>query len=300
VGWTPSDVPDQSGRVALVTGANSGLGLEIARALVERGASVHLGCRDAGRAERAREQLLARVPEARVEVLPLDLADLASVAEAARLLHAREGRLDLLVNNAGLMALDESRTVDGFETQFGVNHLGHFALTLDLLDLLATSPGSRVVVHTSLSHRIGRVRLDDPHFDRRPYRRMGAYYQSKLANLLFVLELDRRLREAGLPVGVLAAHPGIAHTNIGSQGTGPFNHFLDLFLGLGSQRASSGALPALRAALDPAARSGDHYGPRFMAAGAPVLERPARRARDAERARDLWSYSEAATRRRFP
>lgn len=289
--------PEQRTRRALVTGANSGLGLEIAAGLAAQGATVLLGCRNLAKAETARKAILSRHPAARLEILPLDLGDLASVSEAARTVR-EGGPLDWLVNNAGVMALDHTATADGFEGQFGVNHLGHFALTLDLLGPLTAAGSARIVTHTSIGHRPGRVDLADPHFESRPYRRWPAYFQSKLANLLFALELDRRLRRARVPVSSLAAHPGFAHTDLGTGGTSLTSRLAHSFMWVG-QPAAAGARPALAAALDPRARSGQLYGPRWLLAGPPVLERPSRRARNLTVAAGLWELSERATGRRL-
>ena len=290
---------DQTGRTALVTGANSGLGFEIASELARRGATVLLGCRSLDKAVAARDRILARTPGARVDHLPLDLADLDAVRAAANTVLTSHERLDLLINNAGLMATDLSRTAQGFETQFGVNHLGHFALTLDVLPLLAKSPGARVVTMSSFGHRAGALRLADPNARSSTYHRWPAYFQSKLANLLFAGELDRRLRAAVLDVASLSAHPGFARTDLGREGTGLTNRLAGLYMAIGSQSAAAGALPALRAALDACAHSGEFYGPRFFFRGAPVRETPSRRARDLASAAALWTTSEALTDRTF-
>jgi protochlorophyllide reductase len=290
--WVLGDAPAQSGRVALVTGANAGLGFEIAAGLASTGAAVLLGCRNRARAERAVAALRERCPSADIGFIDLDLADLSSVTDAAAAVVER-GRLDLLVNNAGLMALDETRTADGWEMQFAVNHLGHFALTMQLLPLLAATGGARVVTMSSMGHRAGRLRLDDLHFAR-GYRRWPAYFQSKLANLLFAVELDRRLRATSATVSSLAAHPGASNTDLGTEGSGWTNRALRI-VPLVSQPASAGALPALRAALDPSARSGMFFGPRWMVRGRPVVETPSRRARRVEDAAALWAESERLT-----
>ena len=211
--WTAADIPDQSGRLALITGASSGLGLETARALVRRGATVVLGCRSRQRSEQARTSLLADAAGGAIDLLDLDLADLASVRAAARELADRYGRLDLLINNAGVMGLPRSLTSDGFEMQFGVNHLGHYALTMALLPLLRARPASRVVTVTSGAQYFGRIAFDDLQGERR-YDRWAAYGQSKLANVMFALELQQQLLAAGADVLSLAAHPGIARTNL--------------------------------------------------------------------------------------
>jgi protochlorophyllide reductase len=293
--WTPADMPDLTGRRAVVTGSNSGLGLEIAAGLAARGATVVLACRDTAKAGRAAERIVARTPDARLEVAALDLADLAGVAAFADGQAAR-GRLDLLVNNAGLMAVDETRTADGFETQVGVNHLGHFALTARLMPLLLSTPGSRVGTMSSMGHRAGRlVDLDDL-MSERGYHRWRAYFRSKLANLLFTAELDRRLSAAGAPTIAVAAHPGASRTDLGTEGGSLSNRLMAVVVPLVTQSAHAGALPMLRAMTDPDVRGGEFYGPRWVVRGhAPVRETPSRAARDAAAARRLWDASVALT-----
>jgi NAD(P)-dependent dehydrogenase (short-subunit alcohol dehydrogenase family) len=291
--WDEHDVPSLDGKVALVTGANSGLGLATAKILANHGARVLLACRNAQKAEAAAREVSADAPEAGVEIVALDLASLASIAGAAKTVRDRESRLDLLINNAGLMAVDRSKTEDGFETQFGVNHLGHFALTAGLAPLVLATPGSRIVTMASMGHRAGRLQLDDVNFERR-YDRWRPYFQSKLANLLFTAELHRRLTEAGADTAALAAHPGGTRTDLGHEGGGITNRLFSPGMPL-MQSPAMGALPMLRAATDPAAHSGQYYGPRFLVWGHPVAETPSRRARNAEDARRLWERSEEMT-----
>ena len=291
--WTATAIPPLHAKVAVVTGSNSGLGLEAARLLAGAGARVLMACRNPARAEAA----AARVGPA-AEVVQLDLASLASVARAAGDIASRTERLDILVNNAGVMAVDQSVTEDGFEMQFGVNHLGHFALTAHLSPLLMSTPGARVVAVSSPAHRVGVVRFDDLMFEKRGYDRWRPYFQSKLANLLFAFELDRRLRAADQPVSAMGAHPGVSRTNLGSDGNGALNALLRPMGGFG-QPASIGALPIVRAAVDPAARGGELYGPRLMMVGYPVRETPSRKARDRRLAAELWERSEDLTGARF-
>src|ERR1035437_1321745 len=288
--WTTADMPDQSERVAVVTGANSGLGYHVALALAMAGADVLLACRNIAKAESAAASIRKVVPAASVRFMRLDLADLASVEAFANNFRSENDRLNLLVNNAGLMAVDESRTVDGFETQLGVNHLGHFALTARLLPALLSTPGARIASMSSLAHRPGRLVMDDLMFDRRRYSRWQAYYQSKLAILLFTAELQRRLAEAGAGAIAVAAHPGVARTNLGSQGHGISNGLMRVGLPI-CGRTTSGALPMLRAATDAAVLGGQFYGPRWGVVGPPVLETPSRRARNDAFARLLWRAS---------
>lgn len=289
--WT---VPDQTGRTAVVTGGNAGLGRQVALGLARAGASVVLACRNPKRAEQAAGQIHAEVAGAKVSVGQLDLADLASVTAFATTTLAQHDRLHLLLNNAGLMAVDPSRTADGFETQLGVNHLGHFALTAQLLPLLERTPGSRVVTMSSLGHRAGRMRFDDLMGDRR-YGRWSAYFQAKLANLLFTAALHRRLTAAGSSTAALAAHPGLSSTDLGTEGSGLTNRVSSTFMQSIAQPAAAGALPMLRAATDPAATGGQFYGPRFLTAGQPVVETPSRRARDEAAAERLWRVSAELT-----
>ncbi len=284
---TPADVPALTGRRAVVTGANAGLGREITRLLAAAGAEVVMACRNPAKAEQAAARVRAAVPAATLDVRVLDLADLDSVAAFA---DGFTGRLDLLVNNAGLMALDESRTAQGFEMQFGVNHLGHFALTARLMPHLLATPGSRVATMSSMGHRAARG-APDPRLER-PYDRWQAYFRSKLANLHFTAELHRRLAAAGAPTVAVAAHPGGSRTDLGTEGTGLSNRLLTPLVPLITQSAEAGALPMLRALTDPGVRGGEFYGPRFRLRGrTPVVETPSRAARDADAARRLWAES---------
>ena len=291
--WGASDIPDQHGRTVVITGANSGIGLEAARYLAARGAQVVLACRDEGKAAAAAAAIAAGVPGAEAETLALDLSSLESVRSAAAEIRSRYPRLDLLVNNAGVMMPPLSRTADGFELQFGTNHLGHFALTGLVLPSLLGVPGSRVVTVSSNGHKVGRIRFDDLQWEH-GYRRMGAYAQSKLANLLFTYELQRRLAAAAAPTIAVAAHPGTSDTAL-------VRH-LPAFAQLGSrlapnQGAAMGALPTLRAATDPAVAGGDYYGPAGLGefAGPPRLVRSSSRSHDEAAQRRLWSVSEELT-----
>ncbi|MEJ7584056.1 MAG: oxidoreductase [Acidimicrobiales bacterium] len=293
VRWDEKDVPPLEGKVALVTGANAGLGLEATKVLARHGAKVLLGCRNAHRTEAAADQVRA-VATAGVEVVPIDLASLTSVAAAAALVRDRETRLDLLLNNAGLMAIDQSTTEDGFEMQLGVNHLGHFALTAGLAPLMLATPGARIVTMTSMGHRMGHLRLDDLFFEKRGYDRWRPYFQSKLANMLFTAELHRRLTGSGADTSALAAHPGGSHTDLGHGGGGITNKLFTPLMPL-MQPAWLGALPIVRAATDPKARGVQLYGPRLVVRGYPVVETPSRRARRPDDARRVWERSEELT-----
>jgi NAD(P)-dependent dehydrogenase (short-subunit alcohol dehydrogenase family) len=300
--WTEADVPVQRGRTAVITGANTGLGFETARVLAARGAQVVLACRDLGQAKEAAVRILSgsRPPDgvapADVHAVRLDLASLASVREAAEEIGAAYGPVDLLVNNAGVMMTPYQRTADGFELQLGVNHLGHFALTGLLLGPMLGREGSRVVTVSSNAHKPGRIGFDDLQSQRR-YRRMAAYSQSKLANLMFTYELQRRLEAARARTQALAAHPGKARTELIRYLPG-WLRLEDLLVEqpLG-QSAAMGALATLRAAADPAARGGEYYGPSGWGElrGYPRLVGSSERARDVEAQQRLWRESERLT-----
>jgi NAD(P)-dependent dehydrogenase (short-subunit alcohol dehydrogenase family) len=296
--WTADDIPDQTGRLAVVTGANSGLGLATARELARHGSEVVLACRSATRASRAVAQIRAELPSAKLTVLELDLGSLASVRRFVEDLSGAHAGVDLLINNAGIMATPQARTVDGFESQLGVNHLGHFALTGLLAPLLLARPAPRVVCVSSVVHRIGKIDFDDLHGARR-YRRWGAYGQSKLANLLFTFELERRCAAAGLNLQAMAAHPGYAATNLQSAGkSGPLSR---ICTALGSrllaQSAEHGARPSLYAATKPDLPGGSFVGPDgpFEMRGHPRLVVAKSTAYDPEVARRLWQASERLT-----
>jgi len=301
--WTTASMPDQTGSIALVTGANSGLGLESARALLAQGATVVLACRTLAKAEQARGLLIAQTsagsapnPEARCTVLELDLADLDSVRQAANQLAERHSRLDLLLNNAGVMAPPRTLTRQGFELQFGVNHLGHFALTQRLLPLLLASPGPRVVQVTSGAQYFGQLDFEDLQGERR-YDRWKAYSQSKLANVVFAQELQRRhpqLRSA-------AAHPGLARTNLQPTSVAANGSQLERLayrlMGPLFQSAAQGALPQLFALTAPEAEPGGHYGPSELGGmkGWPKAVPMAKAALDPAQGARLWQVSEELT-----
>jgi NAD(P)-dependent dehydrogenase (short-subunit alcohol dehydrogenase family) len=293
--WTAADVPDQTGRTAVVTGATAGLGLETAKALAERGASVVLACRDLDKAERA----ATRIP-ADVQIVRLDLASLASVHAGADEIRATQPRLDLLILNAGVMDAPYRRTEDGFEFTLATNHLGHFALTGLLLDRLLDVAGSRIVTVSSVAHRRGRIRFDDLQSEQ-SYDASDAYAQSKLANLLFSYELDRRLRDADARTISLAAHPGNARTELWRSSSRLERAVISTRLRLLNlwlvQSAEAGALPTLRAATDPSARGGEYFGPagRFEFAGRPVRVASNERSHDATAQQRLWEVSEQLT-----
>ncbi len=298
--WTESSIPDLSGKVTLVTGANSGIGFEAARALAQHGADVVLACRNEEKAADALDRISATEPAGTAETLDLDLSDLDSVEAASTAFAANQTRLDMLVNNAGLMFPPLQRTAQGFEMQLGVNHLGHFALTGHLMATLLKTSGSRIVNVSSFGHRPGRMNFDDLNAEHgySPYR---AYFQSKLANLLFTNELQRRLTADGASTIAVAAHPGASDTNLGHESpggvAGALMNAARPVTDLMTQSAAMGALPTLRAATDPDANGGDYYGPpgRLELRGHPVKVGMSGQARSTEDAQRLWSESEDLT-----
>jgi NAD(P)-dependent dehydrogenase (short-subunit alcohol dehydrogenase family) len=295
--WTVERIPSQPGRVALVTGANSGLGLVITRELARAGARVVMACRNTERGQQAARQIEAALPSAALEVSELDLGNLDSVSRFAQRFRDQGAGLDLLVNNAGVMAPPRTETADGFELQFGTNHLGHFALTGQLIGELRGSDDARVVTMSSGAHRIGKITFDDLQRNRR-YNRWTAYGQSKLANLMFALELDRRLRASGWSVTSVAAHPGYAATNLQSAAAPKLDRALMAVTNrLLAQSADMGALPALYAATAPGVRGGQFIGPDGIAEqrGHPEPVTPSADARDEDVAARLWEVSEQLT-----
>jgi NAD(P)-dependent dehydrogenase (short-subunit alcohol dehydrogenase family) len=299
--WTADRIPDQSGRTAIVTGANSGLGLVTARELARAGARVVLACRTTQKGEAALRDCRPAAPEAELEPEQLDLASLDSVREFAERFRSGHDGLDLLINNAGVMATPRRSTADGFELQFGTNHLGHFALTGLLIGEMEGREDARVVTLSSGAHRIGRIAFDNLGGDRR-YFRWRAYGQSKLANLLFALELDRRLRAAGSTVKSLAAHPGYAATNLQFAGPPAVDAaVMKLGNALIAQNDEMGALPALYAATEPGLEGGTFCGPDgfLEQRGHPKPVAPNSAARDRDVARRLWEVSEEMTGVRF-
>jgi len=296
--WTSDDVPGQQGRLAVVTGANTGLGFETAQILASRGAAVVLAVRDTEKGKQAAARIAGSAPGANVMVQPLDLTSLDSIRAAAGELRARHPRIDLLINNAGVMYPPKQTTRDGFELQFGTNHLGHFALTGLLLEQMLPVPGSRVVTVSSIGHRIqARIHFDDLQWER-SYSRVGAYGQSKLANLMFTYELQRRLAAAHAQTIAVAAHPGFAATELMRHLPAAAAVAAPLF----SQPAAIGALATLRAATDPEVRGGQYYGPAgfFGTRGYPKLAKSSGQSRDTATQRRLWTVSEELTGVTFP
>jgi NAD(P)-dependent dehydrogenase (short-subunit alcohol dehydrogenase family) len=290
--WTPAAIPDQTGRTVIVTGASSGIGLETARVLATKGADVVLACRHPERGVAALERIQEELPSGNITLLELDLADLNTITAFAAAFSAKHKRLDLLINNAGVMLPPPARTAQGFELQFGTNYLGHFALTGLLLPMMIGVKGSRIVTVSSAAHRRGRIDLQDINWTRRRYKGWPAYSQSKLANLIFAIELQRRLAAVGSPARSVAAHPGWTATEL-QRSTDIGRLANPLF----AMRPAEGALPVLRAAIDRDAEGGSYWGPsgRLELSGPPVRARIGVRALDQSVALRLWELSEELT-----
>ena len=299
--WTVDQMPQQKGRIVLVTGANSGLGFNTAKSLALKGAKVIMACRNMEKGKLASSKIMDEGPAEEPEVWQLDLASLESVQQFSEKFSLSVDRLDLLINNAGLMAIPYARTEDGFEMQFGVNHLGHFALTARLWPLISNTEGSRVVQVSSLAHLWGKIRKEDIHWEQ-GYNKWGAYGMSKLANLLFIHELSARLSDKDKKVIVASVHPGYADTELQAKGSRMKGSRLgaesfNLANQLVAQSASMGALPSLYAATATGVDSGDYFGPGglFSLRGYPQLEKPSSKRVNTEAASALWSLSEDLT-----
>jgi NAD(P)-dependent dehydrogenase (short-subunit alcohol dehydrogenase family) len=299
--WTVKDIPSLAGKTAVVTGANSGLGYHASLELARKGALVILACRSIAKGETARNQILTAAPDASLAILPLNLASLASIRDFVETFQNKYAKLDILINNAGVMGVPQTKTIDGFELQFGTNHLGHFALTGQLINMLIQTPGSRVVNVSSLYHKSGTINFKDLmgeiHYD--PWR---AYAQSKLANLLFTYELQRKLEQIGSACMSLAAHPGYSSTHL--QFVGPEMNRSQLqywMMKVGNkllaQSAAQGALPELYAATAPGVKGGMYIGPDGMneVRGYPTVVKSIPASLDLAAAKRLWAESEALT-----
>ena len=297
--WTTSDIPDLSGKVIIVTGGNSGLGYESVKAFAEKGATVIMASRSVEKAEKARTELLIHIPGAKINIMQLNLSDLNSVKLFCQEFKTQYNRLDVLLNNAGIMMTPYSFTEDGFESQFGTNHLGHYALTGLLFDLIVKTPESRIVNVSSLAHKKGKIHFDNLLFNGgKSYDPMVSYRQSKFANLLFTYELQRRLKSSGLKTIAVAAHPGVSITNLGNHLKGKLLYkIFMLFSGILTHPQEQGALPQIRAAVDAAVKSGQYYGPDKMGEmkGDPVLVQSTPESHNLEEAKRLWEISEQMT-----
>lgn len=295
--WTTANIPDQTGKTIIVTGANTGLGLSDARLLAQKGAAVILACRNIEKGEAAAQSIRAIVPNADLRVWALDLSSMASVREFAARCEKECERVDVLINNAGVMMPPKMETADGFELQFGTNHLGHFLLTGLLLPLLNKAPAPRVVSLSSIAHRSGRIDFDNLNAER-GYSKWKAYAQSKLACVMYAVEFQRRLERSGSKIISVAAHPGATKTELARYGV-----LMSFMMWLmRAQTPDEGAMPTLRAATDPAVKGGEYYGPAGFNGlhGPAVLEKPVPRTFDTTVAERLWQVSEKMTGITYP
>ena len=301
--WSTDLIPDLSGKVIVVTGGNSGLGYESVKAFAEKGATVILASRSVEKGETAKKELAVYAPKGKINVMQLDLMDLTSIKTFAQEFKTLYNRLDILLNNAGIMMTPYQLTKNGFESQFGTNHLGHFALTALLFDLIKNTKNSRVVTVSSIAHKKGEIDFNDLTYkDGKNYDPMKAYRRSKLANLLFTYELQRRLDAHSLSIISVAAHPGVSPTNLARHLEGSFLFKLfELFAGFISHSPDKGALPQIRAAVDPDVKGGEYYGPDgwMEMKGDPVLVKSMPNAHDEAAAKRLWEVSEELTSIKF-
>ncbi|MBY8999618.1 MAG: SDR family NAD(P)-dependent oxidoreductase [Candidatus Heimdallarchaeota archaeon] len=300
--WTTKNIPELTGKVIIVTGANTGIGFEEAKEFTRKGAKTILACRNLEKGEKALAKILKEIPDAPAEIMHLDLANLDSVNQFSTEFKKKYDRLDVLVNNAGIMMVPYRKTVDGFESQIGTNHLGHFALTGLLYDLLTETEGARVVNVSSNGHRFGEIDYDSFTFDEdNEYSRMKAYGQSKLANLLFTYELDRRFKKGNINAIAVAAHPGMSNTNLADHMMGFAAPILKGLFGFIMQSAAKGALPTIRAAVDPENKGSEYYGPggRKEQRGYPVRVESSKTSHNKEDAKKLWDLSEKLTKVKF-
>ncbi|MFX0052403.1 MAG: oxidoreductase [Candidatus Hermodarchaeota archaeon] len=300
--WTTDDIPDLTGKVIIVTGANSGVGFEAAKEFARKGAETILACRNMEKANKAANKIKKEIPKANTVVMHLDLSSLKSVHQFAEEFKAHYSQLNILLNNAGIMFVPYSTTEDGFETQVGINHFGHFALTGLLFDLLKNTPGARVANVSSNGHTMGGMNFENFNYKAgKNYSRLGAYGRSKLANLLFTYELDRRFKKANINAIAVAAHPGLSNTNLVRQWY--FRILKPLIwrvLFWRVQSAHMGSLPSLRAATDPSVSGGEYYGPRKGSRGHPVKVESNSASHNRIDAKKLWELSEKLTGVKYP
>jgi NAD(P)-dependent dehydrogenase (short-subunit alcohol dehydrogenase family) len=294
--WKAENIPDLSGKVIIITGANTGLGFEASKEVARRGAQVILACRNMDKAQTALTQINEEIPDASAEVIQLDLASLESIHQFADKFKAKYDRLDVLLNNAGIMFAPYGKTEDGFEQTFGVDHLGHFALTGLLLDVLKKTPKSRVVNVTSFVHTRGEMDFDDLMFENNGYSPSEAYPRAKLANLLFTYELQRRFESAGIDCISVAVNPGFVRTKwLRHMGSRFRAFFIGIFLRLLGQSPAMGALSEIRASVDPDVKGGEYYSPDGRFGGYPVRAESSEASHNEEDAEKLWEVSESLT-----
>lgn len=296
--WTIEEIDDLKGKIVVVTGANVGLGFESTRIFAQKNATVIMACRSMEKANEAKFQIEDEFPNADLVTMRLDLGSLKSIKSFTEIFKKNYKRLDILLNNAGIMTVPYGKTEDGFELQNGVNHLGHFALTAQLFDILKNTPNSRIVNVSSLAHRQGKMDFDNYLFENGNYDKMKSYSRSKLSNLLFTYELDRRIKEKGYAIKAIAAHPGVSSTELGRylKAEPSSSPFLKFALRYG-QTPRQGCLPEVRASLDVNAKSGQYYGPNGLIGlkGKPVLVKSSKRSHNLNDAKMLWEKSEKLT-----
>lgn len=296
------EIKDLNNKIIIVTGANSGLGFEATKIFAEKGAKVIMACRSLKRGIKAKELILKDYKNADLVPMELDLGNLKSIKNFAENYKKAYQKIDILLNNAGVMTTPYEKTEDGFELQNGVNHLGHFALTAHLFDLIKNTKSSRIVNVSSLAHKQGKMDFDNYLFEKGSYKKMKSYAKSKLSNLLFTYELDRRIKEKGYDIKVLAAHPGVSSTDLGRyiQGKNSSNPFLKFAIKFG-QSPKQGCLPEVRASLDENAISGQYYGPSGFTQmkGSPVIVKSSKRSHNLNDAKKLWELSESLTQLKF-
>lgn len=296
--WTIIDIPDLTGKVILITGGNSGLGIESAKAFVNKGAEVIITSRSEEKGKKALAEIKNEIPDANITIMLLDLMDLKSVQSFADEFMNKYNRLDVLMNNAGIMMTPYKLSADGFESQMATNHLGHFVLTGLLIDLITKTPDSRIINVSSLAHKFGKMDFDDLFFsDSRKYSPRKAYGRSKLANLLFTYELQRRFDEKNIKTIAVAAHPGASHTNLGNHLVGSFMYkILWPLAKIATQKPADGAKSQIRASVDTNVKGGEYYGPGgFMQmAGRPVIVKSTKKSHNIELAKKLWEKSQKA------
>ncbi|MHA1212647.1 MAG: oxidoreductase [Candidatus Heimdallarchaeota archaeon] len=298
--WTTKNIPDLTEKVIIVTGANSGLGFEDAKEFARKGAKIILACRNLDKANKALIKILAKIPEAQAEIIQLDLGSIESIRKFVVEFKENHNRLDILVNNAGILRVPYQKTVDGFESQVGINHLGHFVLTSLLFNLLSKTKDSRVVNVSSFGHKNGDTDFDKFLYEEgKEYDRRKAYGRSKLANLLFTYELDRRLKKANIAIIAVASHPGFSNTSMADHMYSGFVQFLRTLLGFILQSAANGALSTIRAAVDPQAKGGEYYGIKGIFGserrGRPMIVESSKKSHNLKDAKKLWEISEKLT-----
>ena len=297
--WSEKDIPDLTGKIIIITGANNGLGLENTKEFARKNATIIMACRNMTKGQNAIAKVTKEIPQAKVELMELDLANLSSVKQFVTSFKKKYSKLDILLNNAGIMMVPYRKTVDGFESQIGTNHLGHFALTALLFDVLYQTPGSRIINVSSDAHNFGKMDWNDFMFENN-YGRVKAYGRSKLANLLFTYEMDRRFKAKDIPILSLASHPGTANTGLGDHLFGPVKFILKpiVFLII-AQSAYKGSLPSARAAVDPNVQGGEYFGPKGIfgtqTRGSPAIIHSNERSYNLEDAKKLWEVSEQLT-----